>query len=75
MSEPPETPKCEVCEMYRMEDARWILESHIHGLHQELAAKDAEIAELRGFLSTLDECLRVLRGHLEAALARKEGKP
>ena len=72
---PSAPPKCEVCEHYRMEDARWILESHIHGLHQELAAKDAEIAELRGFLSTLDECLRVLRGHLEAALARKEGKP
>ena len=56
-----------------MEDARWILESHTHGLHQELAAKDAEIAALREVVLffTLDECLRVLRGHLEAALARE----
>ena len=39
---PPAPPKCEVCELYlcelyRTEDARWILESHINGLHQELA--------------------------------------
>ena len=42
-------PPCEICEMYRMEDSRWILESHINGLH-------AEIAELRAvFGPLLDE--------------------
>ena len=48
---------CEVCEMYRMEDSRWIhlvhIESHINGLHQQLAAKDAEIAELRARIEGL----------------------
>ena len=38
----PAPPPCEICEQYRMEDARWILESHINGLHQELAALTAE---------------------------------
>ena len=40
----PAPPPCEICEQYRMEDARWILESHINGLHQELAALTAVTA-------------------------------
>ena len=44
---PPAPPPCEICEQYRMEDARWILESHINGLHQELAALTAENSKLR----------------------------
>ena len=74
---PPAPPPCEDCKgipnpaaMLNF-DALDLVVAH----HARLRAKDAEIAELRGFLSTLDECLRVLRGHLEAALARKEGKP
>jgi hypothetical protein len=39
---PPSGEACDTCEFYRMEDTRWILESHIHGLHQELAQLRAE---------------------------------
>jgi hypothetical protein len=39
-------PICEICEQYRMEDARWILESHIHGLHEDLDALRSRIQAL-----------------------------
>ena len=70
----PAPPPCEICEQYRMEDARWILESHINGLHQELAALTAENERLRdSVLWTRAERNRLSR---EArALLTEEGKP
>ena len=84
---PPAPPKCEVCELYLcelygMEDARWILESHINGLHQELATFEEERDFARGWVAELralvDDILRdnyddkEWTRRAEAALARKE---
>ena len=80
----PAPPPCEICEQYRMEDARWILESHINGLHQELAALTAENERLREMLQSVidheDSVLwtRAERNRLSRearALLTEEGKP
>ena len=82
--DPPAPPPCEICEQYRMEDARWILESHINGLHQELAALTAENERLREMLQSVidheDSVLwtRAERNRLSRearALLTEEGKP
>ena len=72
MTEAP--PPCEICEMYRMEDSRWILESHINELHAELAELRAQRELLAGQLAIASEwgCDRWVEWAV-AVLTPKEG--